>query len=301
MAQFDEIEIFAHVVECGSITRAADRLGLSKSRVSECVIALETRLGVRLLDRTTRRVAPTEAGAIFHSRCRRALDEAQAGVDEVLARRDAPIGHLRVGAPDGFADRYVAPALARFLAAHPDCTGEIVEDRNLVDLVEQRLDLSVRIMRDPEPATIARRLAPSQVIVCASPDLLARRGAPAHPLEIPAWPCVGFALVNWSSVWRFEAPEALNVPVRPVLIANATASLRAAALAGLGLTAIPRWAVAGELAAGALRPVLPDWRLMESAIYAVYPSNRLVTSKVRRFVDALAVLLREAGVASGSG
>ena len=119
MARFDEIEIFATVVEAGAITGAAGRLGLSKSRVSEAVMALEERLGARLLDRTTRRVSPTEAGTIFYERCRRALDEAQAGVAEVMARQETPVGHLRIGAPEGFGDRYVDSGARRISRGEP--------------------------------------------------------------------------------------------------------------------------------------------------------------------------------------
>jgi len=146
MARFDELEIFTTVVEARTITAAADRLRLSKSRVSEAVMALEARLGTRLLDRTTRRVSPTEAGSILYERCRRALDEAQAGMAEVMARQDTPVGHLRIGAPEGFADRYVIPALTSFLEANPQITADVVEDVHLTGLVENRLDLSIRVV-----------------------------------------------------------------------------------------------------------------------------------------------------------
>lgn len=293
MALFDEIEVFARVVECGGITSAAERLKLSKSRVSECVRALEARLGERLLERSTRRVAPTEAGAIFYGRCVRALDEAQAGVAEILARRDEPAGHLRIGSPDLFAELYLVPALAGFLAQHPKVTAEIVEDARVTNLVAERLDLTIRIVREPDEAAIVRQLGTSEVVLCAAPALLAARGAPAHPSEIGAWPCIGFAFANWWREWRFEEPEPLVIPVKPLMSCNATSALKAAALAGIGLVPIPRWAIAAELAAGRLVSVFPGWRLLRSGIYAVYPSNRLVTTKVRRFVEHLAPLLRE--------
>jgi DNA-binding transcriptional LysR family regulator len=209
-----------------------------------------------------------------------------------MARQDEPMGHLRIGAPDGFADRYVAPALATFLAAYPSVTAEIVEDIRFANLVEQRLDLTIRIVREPDDAAIVRRLGTSEVVICAAPELIERRGAPTHPTEIGNWPCVGFAMANWWREWRFEAPEALSIPIKPCFISNGTGSLRAAGVAGIGLTAIPRWAITDELAAGLLEVVLPDWKLMESGIYAVYPSNRLVTTKVRRFVDHLAPIIR---------
>ena len=293
MALFDDIEIFARVVETGNITRAAEKLRLSKSRVSECVMALESRLGVRLLDRTTRRVSPTEAGLIFYQRCRRALDEAEAGVAEVMARQDEPVGHLRIGAPEGFTDRYIIPALADFLHVNPRMTAEIIEDVRLTGLVENRLDLSIRVVRDPDTSLIVRRIATSEVIICASPAHLDRHGVPQHPQDVASRRCIGFSPLFWAREWRFQCSEGETlVPVSPVLLCNSTASLRAAALADIGLVALPRWAVARELSEGALRSVLSGWALPESGIYAIYPSNRLVTTKVRRFVDHLVPILR---------
>ncbi|MFW5680743.1 MAG: LysR family transcriptional regulator [Pseudomonadota bacterium] len=294
MARFDEIEIFATVVEAGTITAAADRLCLSKSRVSEAVMALEARLGARLLDRTTRRISPTEAGTIFYERCRRALDEAQAGVAEVMARQETPVGHLRIGAPEGFADRYVIPALAGFLEANPQITVEVVEDVQMTGLVENRLDLSIRVVRDPDGAMIVRRLGASPVIACASPRFAERHGLPERAEDVPRFPIVGFKPLFWSREWRVQrGEEVLAVPVSPVVSVNSTAALRSAILADIGIGALPIWAVADEIAAGRLVRVLPGEVFPESGIYAVYPSNRLVTTKVRRFVDHLAPVLRK--------
>ncbi|WP_209427958.1 LysR family transcriptional regulator [Pararhodobacter sp. SW119] len=294
MARFDEIEIFAAVVECGTITGAAERLRLSKSRVSEAVMGLEARLGARLLDRTTRRVTPTEAGGIFYERCRRALDEAQAGVAEVMARQDVPVGHLRIGAPEGFADRYVVPALSGFLAAHPQITVEVIEDVRVIGLVENRLDLSIRVVREPEGAMIVRRLGGSQVVVCASPAFVARNGEPECGEDVARFPIVGFAPLFWAREWRFRRGDGFtSVPVAPVLQVNSTAALRAAVLADIGMCALPVWAVTDELASGRVVRLLSGEVLPESGIYAVYPSNRLVTTKVRRFVDYLAPVLRQ--------
>lgn len=294
MARFDEIEIFATVVEAGTITAAADRLRLSKSRVSEAVIGLEARLGARLLDRTTRRISPTEAGRIFYERCRRALDEAQAGVAEVMARQDTPVGHLRIGAPEGFADRYVIPALASFLEANPQITVEVVEDVHMTGLVENRLDLSIRVVRDPDSAMIVRRLGASPVIACASPRFLEHHGLPERAEDVPRFPVIGFSPLFWTREWRVQrGKDVLTVPVSPVISVNSTAALRSALLADIGMSALPIWAVADEIATGRLVRVLPGETLPESGIYAVYPSNRLITTKVRRFVDHLASVLRE--------
>lgn len=293
MSLFDEMAVFARVVETGNFTRAAEALGLSKSRTSECVQTLEARLGARLLDRTTRRVAPTEAGRLFYERCRRALEEAEAGVAEVRARQEEPAGRLRVGAPDDFADLYVVPALASYVEAHPKVTAEIATDVRFVDLIEQRLDLAIRVARAPEPSLIVRRLGTSEVVVVASPAHLARHGVPESPDDLAGRPCVAFAALHWAREWPFRGPEGERpAAVDPVLVCSSSTTLRAAVLAGMGLAALPSWAVARELEEGALVRVLADWPLPASGIYAVYPSNRLITPKVRSFVDHLAPLLR---------
>lgn len=294
MARFDEIEIFATVVEAGTITGAAERLRLSKSRVSEAVMALEARLGVRLLDRTTRRVSPTEAGRIFFERCRRALHEARAGVAEVMARQDVPVGHLRIGAPEGFAERYVVPALADFLDTNPQITVEVVEDVQMTGLVENRLDLSIRVVREPDGAMIVRRLGKSPVIACASPRFAELHGLPDCAEDVARFPIIGFSPLFWSREWRFlRGDDVQSVPISAVLRVNSTAALRSALLASIGMAALPIWAVADEIADGRLVRVLAGETLPESGIYAVYPSNRLITTKVRRFVDHLAPVLHQ--------
>lgn len=256
-------------------------------------MGLEARLGARLLDRTTRRISPTEAGLIFYERCRRALDEAQAGVAEVMARQEAPVGHLRIGAPEGFAERYVIPALAGFLEVNKQITVEVVEDVHMTGLVENRLDLSIRVVRDPEGALIVRRLGASPVIACASESFIKRYGMPERAEDVARFPIIGFSPLFWSREWRVQrAGEMVAFPVSPVVSVNSTAALRSALLADMGMSALPIWAVDEEIASGRLVRLLPEEVLPESAIYAVYPSNRLVTTKVRHFVDHLAPVLR---------
>jgi DNA-binding transcriptional LysR family regulator len=289
MALFDDFEIFARVCELGNFSRAAAALNLSRSRVSEAIRALEARVDARLFERTTRQVVPTEAGRAFYARVRRAIDEAQAGIDELAARAAEPAGLLRIGAVDDFADRLLVPALAGFLAAHPRLAIELHEDVRQVDLIEAGFDLAIRIAVDPDPGLIVRRLGTSRVIVVASPGYLAQAGAPGHPNDVPNHRLIGFAPVFWAREWRFRGPEgAVAVPVAPALLTHATASLRQAALEGFGLAALPDWAVTREIAEGRLVRVLADWATPEAGIYAVYPSNRLMAMRVRACVDHLA-------------
>jgi DNA-binding transcriptional LysR family regulator len=295
MGAFAGIEAFVCVVEAGSFTAAAERLQTAKSSVSEAVRALEERLGVRLLDRGTRRVQPTEAGRAFHARCRRLLDEAAAARLEAQSLQEAPAGRLRVAAPECFAARHLVPGLAGFLAAHPAVEIELAEAAGAVRLVEDGFDLAIRVAEAPAPGLVVRRLATSRVIVVASPGYLAQQGEPVTPAEVARHRCVGFAPLPWRGTWRLGGE---TVAVRPVLLTDNTESLRAAALAGVGLAAVPDWSVADALAAGLLQRVLPDAATPESGIFAVYPTSRLMTPKVRAFVDHVAAGLRARGLAA---
>lgn len=293
MAAFAGVEAFAAVVETGSFTAAAAALQTAKSTVSETVRALEERLGVRLLDRTTRRVRPTEAGAAFYRRCRRLLDEDAAARAELRALRDMPGGTLRVAAPEGFAQRFLVPGVPALLAEHPGLAVEIVESTGFAKLVTEELDLAVRVARDPEPGWVVRRIAASEVIVVAAPSYLARAGAPAAPQDILRHKLVGFSPLHWRDTWVIGGE---NIAVRPVVLSNSSESLRSAALSGVGLAAVPRWLVADLLAGGQLRAVLEGHPIPPSAIYAVFPTNRLLAPVVRRFVDHLVRELRARGL-----
>jgi DNA-binding transcriptional LysR family regulator len=292
MAAFAGIEVFVRVVETGSFTAAAERLQTAKSSVSEAVRALEERLGVRLLDRSTRKVQPTEAGRAFYARCRRLLEDETAARREAQALQKAPAGRLRVAAPEGFASRHLMPGLAAFLTAHPAVEIELVEAAGVVRLVEEGFDLAIRVAEAPAPALIVRRLATSRVVIAASPGYLAQHGVPAAPQDLARHRCVGFTPLAWRDTWRLGAE---SVSVRPVLLTDNTESLRAAVLAGIGLAALPDWAVADALVAGQLQRVLVESETPTSGIFAVYPTNRLMTPTVRAFVDHVEARLRARG------
>ncbi|MPZ34970.1 MAG: LysR family transcriptional regulator [Rhodospirillales bacterium] len=292
MRLFDDLEAFARVVEAGSFTRAAGVLKVSKSRVSESVRSLEARLGVRLLDRTTRRVAPTEAGRLLFVRCRRAIEETEAGLVEVMAQQNEPVGHLRIGTPEGFAVRYLLPSLATFLDAHPRMTVEVVAERH-PKLVDESLDVAVCVDIELHPNFIAWRVATSQGVICAAPSYLKRFGRPCHPEEIRQHRFLGFAGSVWSRELRFrDGHEELIVPISPALLCNTIAGLHAALVEGAGLTFAPYYSIHRELDTGSLVQVLEHWPLPSSGIYVAYPSNRLIPAKVRCFVDHLTTHLR---------
>jgi DNA-binding transcriptional LysR family regulator len=293
MDRFAGIEAFAAVVERGSFTAAAAALQTAKSSVSETIRGLEERMGVRLLERTTRRVRPTEAGAAFYRHCRRLLDDLAAARAEAQAAQRQPAGRLRVGTPDAFAERYVLPGLGAFLARYPTIEIELVEAAGAADLVEQGLDLAIRIVEKPEPRLVVRRIATSRIAIVAAPGYLAAAGTPLKPRDVLHHHLIGFSPLAWRDTWRIGKD---TLAVQPRLLTNNGESLRAAALAGLGLAAIPEWLVADALVAGQLTRVLADHETPSGGIYAVYPTNRLLAARVRLFVDHIARDLRARGL-----
>ena len=293
MDSFAGMEAFAAVVERGSFTAAAAALQTAKSSVSETVRALEERIGVRLLERTTRKVRPTEAGTAFYRQCRRLIDGAATARTEAQATQRALSGRLRVASPDAFAQRYIVPGLATFLAAYPTIEIELVEGSSAVKLVDEGIDLAIRVVARPEPTLVVRRIATSRVAIVAAPSYLAQHGTPLKPRDIVGHKLVGFSPLAWRDRWQL-GKEAIEVT--PHLLTNSGESLRAAALAGLGLVPVPEWLVADALVAGRLTRVLESYEAPPGGIYAVYPSNRLLAPKIRVFVDHLARDLRARGL-----
>ena len=293
MEAFTGIEAFARVVETGSFTAAAQALQSAKSSVSETVRALEERMGVRLLDRTTRRVRPTEAGTAFYRHCRRLLDDLALARSEAQSTQTEPAGRLRIAAPDGFAERFIVPGLPGFLAAFPTIEVELIAGSTALRLVEEGIDLAIRIVERPEPNLVVRRIATSRVIIVAAPGYLAQHGMPRKPRDILGHRLIGFAPLPWRDTWRIGAE---SMSVAPRLLVNSSEALRAAALAGLGLAAVPEWLVADALAAGLLARVLAGHETPSGGIYAVYPTNRLLTPKIRAFVDHTVRDLRGRGL-----
>lgn len=293
MDSFAGVEAFAAVVERGSFTAAAAALQTAKSSVSETVRALEERLGVRLLERTTRRARPTDAGAVYYRHCRRLLDEAAHARSEARAMHKQPAGRLRIGAPDAFAERYIVPGLAAFLAQYPAIEIELVEAAGAVDLVDQGLDLAIRIVEKPEPRLVVRRIATSRIVIVASPGYLTAAGTPLKPRDVLHHRLIGFTPLPWRDTWRIGKE---TIAVQPRLLTNSTEAVRSSALAGLGLAVAPEWLVADALVAGQLTRVLADQEMPAGGIYAVYPTNRLLASRVRLFVDHVARDLRARGL-----
>ena len=290
MERLDAMAAFARVVEAESFSAAARALGLSKSAVSKQVSRLEDRLALRLLNRTTRRLSLTEAGATFYQGCQRVVAEAEAAEQAVTHLASAPRGRLRVNAPMSFGVRHVSPALPEFLGRYPELAVDLTLNDRIVDLVEEGFDLGVRIARLADSSLVARRLAPSRSVLSAAPAYLEMRGAPRDLDELEHHACLIYSYQTTGEAWRLTGPGgARRLKVSGPLTVNNGDAILAAALAGLGIALLPCFICGDDLRAGRLVRVLPDWGLAsDGAVSAVYPAARHLSPKVRVFVDFLA-------------
>jgi DNA-binding transcriptional LysR family regulator len=292
MDRLDGIEAFVKVGELGSFSAAAKRLGTSKSAVSKQVAALEDRLGAKLLHRTTRALSLTEAGGAFLERARAILSELAEAESAVSSLNGELQGALWVNAPLSFGIRHVAPAVAPFLAAHPNLTLELDLSDRFVDLVEEGYDLALRIGVLPDSSLIARRLVPVKRLLCAAPSYLDKHGTPQTPADLAAHACLTYRHDRRSGPWLLErGGERLQLNVAGPLAANNGDVLLAAAEAGAGIVDLPTFYTCDALRDGRLRAVLPDWSPPKLALHAVYPPNRHLSLKVRTFIDYLAARL----------
>lgn len=289
MARLDEMEVFAAVVEAGGFSAAARLLGLSKSAVSKQVGRLEDRLGVRLLNRTTRRLSLTEAGTTFHAACRRVLDEAETAEQAVSDLAAAPRGLLKLNAPMSFGFLHLGAAIPAFHQHYPQIRLDAVMNDRFVDLIEEGYDVALRIGELRDSSLVARRLAPCRNVLCASPAYLDRRGRPARPADLAQHDCLLYANTASPREWTLTGPRGREaVAVAGPLIANNGDLLCTAALGGMGIAKLPTFIVGPCLADGRLEVVLPDHPVPEQGIHAVYPHSRNLSQKVRVFVDFLA-------------
>ncbi|HKU85726.1 MAG TPA: LysR family transcriptional regulator [Casimicrobiaceae bacterium] len=280
--------IFARVVEERSFSAAARRLGLSKSMVSKEVTKLEHSLGVRLLNRTTRKLSLTEIGATFYEPCARILQEAQEAELMVGRLHAEPRGVLRLTAPVAFGTLHVAPALPEFLAQYPDVRIDLTIGDRQLDLVDEGLDLAIRIARVLPDNLVARKLAPINRVVCAAPAYFERHGMPRRPHDLARHNCLVYTHANPDSQWRFRSgTEEDVVPVQGNLTLNDDEALWQATLGGLGIALLPTFIVGNDLQSGRLQAVLTEHVPTERNLHALYLPNRHLSAKVRVFIDFL--------------
>ena len=282
------MQAFAAVVDAGSFVGASDALAMSKAAVSRQIAELETRLGVRLLHRTTRRLSLTEEGEVFYARCRELLGSLAEAEAEVTARSGLAMGVLKVSAPVSFGLLHLADLWAGFMRAHPNVSLEVTLSDRMVDLVEEGFDVAVRIARLPSSSLVSRKLSTTRMVLCATPQYLKEHGTPAHPSELAKHQVLAYTLLATGESWEFAGPDGpVSVRVAPRLHSNSGDTCRAVALGHQGIILQPSFLVAEDLRSGRLVEVLPQYRSLELGIYALYPSRKHVLPKVRLLIDSL--------------
>jgi DNA-binding transcriptional LysR family regulator len=290
MDRFLAMEVFTRVVEHGSFAKAAERLGISTSACSRHVADLEAHLDSRLLNRTTRRLSLTESGQAFFERCVQVLADLKEAEQAAAASAARPRGTLKLTCSISFGVRHVAPLVAAFAARHPEMRFDVQLSDRFVDLVEEGFDLALRIGESPAQNLIARKLGETCLVPCAAPSYLRGHGAPETPADLAAHACLTYEYLPQRNTWRFrdQAGGEHSVRVAGPMHANNGEMLAAAAVEGIGIALEPDFIVGADLAAGRLVRILKDYAPTPTGIYAVYPSRRHLSAKVRAFVDFLA-------------
>ena len=289
MDKLGAMNAFAKVVALGSFAEAARALGATRSAASKAVIELEHILGVRLLDRTTRRVRPTEAGLAYYERCLDILARVEETELQVARLHGEPRGVLRLNGPASFGALYLAPAVAGFMGGNPKVRVELTLTDRFIDPIEEGADVTVRIAEPIDSSLIAKRLAPARRAFVVSPDYVASRGEPAEPNDLARHACLTYGHTTALQRWKIVRDgEAASVPVDSVLCSNSGDVLRAAALAGRGVAFLPTFLVGPDIEAGRLRTVLDRFPQPALGIHALYASNRYLAAKTRAFIDFLA-------------
>lgn len=287
-AALDDLQVFAAVAEAQGFSAAARRLGLSKTVVSAAVARLETRLGLRLLQRTTRRLSLTEAGRAALPHAQRAVLAARDAEEAALSLRASPRGVLRVNAPMSFGLLHVVPALSEFAQAYPEIHVDLVLDDRRLDLVEGGFDLAVRIGDLPDSSLVAVPVGHNRNLLVAHADYLAHAGSPREPADLARHAALVYSLSASGSEWTLlRDGRREQIPVSGPLQANSSLALRQAALQGLGIARMPWFAVGADLAAGRLQRVLPDWEMPGQGIHVLTSARAQQPPKTRAFTDFL--------------
>lgn len=283
-----EMTTFVKVVDSGGFSAAARALSMSPSMVTTHIQALEERLGVRLLNRTTRRVSATETGRSFYESCVRILAEVDEAERTAQELQSSPRGTLRLNV-DVAIPRLIAPVVAEFTTLHPDVSIVISMTGRMVDLVEEGFDLAIRVVPVPDSTMMVRRLARFKFVACGAPEYFARRGTPEKPAELVNHNCMIYADSPWRTEWQFidQDGKAVVVPVSGNFQANSSDALRYGGLHGQGLMYVPRFLVADDLKSKHLIEILPTFQTVELTIDAIYPHRNYLPAKVSSFIDLL--------------
>ena len=289
MDRLTEMEAFATVVDQGGFTDAARKMGISKSAVSKHVSSLEARLGARLLNRTTRRVSPTEIGLAYYDRARRVLNDAGEADALVTSMQSAPSGTLRISVATDFGVNHLSPVLGQFLAEYPDITVNMVLNNRYVELISEGFDMAVRIGELEDSTLRARKLAETSKRMIGAPAYFERYGRPRRIDDLNEHKLLHYSNQAAGNLWRITAPSGEKRQVRTAgwLTVNDGQSLLNAAISGLGIAYLPSFLYADALEQGLVEEAIPDLPPEHQGIYAVYPPGRFTQPKVRAFIDFL--------------
>ncbi|MBS0453898.1 MAG: LysR family transcriptional regulator [Proteobacteria bacterium] len=289
MKDLNDLFFYAQVVEHGGFAPAGRALGIPKSRLSRRIALLEERLGVRLLQRTSRRFAVTEVGQTYYTHCRAMLVEANAAEEAVAVTHAEPCGTVRMSCPVALLETLVGPMLADFMARYPRVEVHLEDTNRRVDVVGEGLDLAIRVRPPPleDSDLVLRVLADRGQCLLVAPSLLATREGPQVPADLAPWPSLDLGVPQNEHVWRLQGPDGAQAVVahRPRFVTRSISALRTAAVAGVGVVQLPSMMVGDELRSGQLVRLLPDWAPRREVVHAVFPSRRGLLPAVRALVD----------------
>lgn len=286
MDRLSSMSIFVKAVELGSFSAAADALNMSPQLVGKHVQFLEQHLGIRLINRTTRRQHLTEVGSQFYERCRNILAEVESAEALAAETRAVPRGKLKINAPVSFGIHALTPKLPKYLGAHPEVSIELSLSNRLVDLIDEGYDAVFRVGELVDSGLIARRLDPYRLVVCAAPNYLRSRGVPSKPDDLKEHDCLIFSHTMLRTHWDLEGPDgSVNIPIYGRLMIDNGEALLQAALAGLGIILQPFELVRSSLEAGSLVAVLPEYNVPTRSLHILHAPDRRITPKLRSFLD----------------
>jgi len=289
MDRFENMSTFIRVVEAGSISGAADRLGVAKSAVSRRLKELEAHLGVELFHRTTRRMNLTDTGRAFYHQSVRILEDVLEAELATSQAHGTLSGSLKIALPSTFGIMHMGPAINEFLREHPQIEFDLDFNDREVDLIQEGFDLAIRIAKLPDSSLIARRLAPVQTVICASPSYIEQMGAPQTPDELVGHRCLVYSLLSDYEYWYVTDSDGkeIKTKIQPYLKASTGEFLRDAAVEGMGIIMVPSFIAYKEIESGALVQILNDYISPKIDAYAIYPQTRHLSQRVRAFVDFL--------------
>ncbi|MEN8213605.1 MAG: LysR family transcriptional regulator [Pseudomonadota bacterium] len=286
-ALFDGIAVFVGVVKSGSFTAAAAHLGHSTSFVSKEIKRLEARLGVRLLNRTTRTISLTDAGRAYFGRCEQIVIDAENAEQSIGELQETPRGLLRINAPSSIGMRYLCTLLPDFMRLYPELKLEVEYNDRMINVVEEGFDVVIRVGEALQDSSLVmRKLAGSRLVTVASPEYLAGHGRPQSPSDLEHHACIAYTLLNNPATWEFMlGGQKSRVQVMTRLLCNTAELQTAMAVNGVGIARLPYYYVERHIDDGTLELILNQYRQMELGIYAVYPHRQYLSAKVRAFVD----------------